>query len=175
VNRNNNGQALVESLFIVIILTGVFFAALQLCIMVVDDMVCNETAFSAMRAAVVAPARKMSSTVKNISKDLLLPHAYTRLSIMLDETTLWHDTIAGRDIRDHCGNAVQKYDVGVKYTVRVMFASLLQPFSNSVFFSGGTGTFSRVATARMVKSPDEDFYCKAYPNARPFTKGTDAQ
>ncbi|MCX5778955.1 MAG: hypothetical protein NTU66_07065 [Elusimicrobia bacterium] len=171
----SRGQALVESLFITVIITAVFFAAVQLCIMAVDDMLCNEAAFSAIRAGVVTPARDMRDVVKKVSDTILLPHSYTRLSIILDDNTLWHDTIAGQDIRDHGGAAVQKYDVGIKYTVRIMFASLMQPFTQSVFFSGGKRTLSRVASARMVKSPDEEYYYKAYPKAPVFTKESRAQ
>jgi hypothetical protein len=169
------GQALVESLFITVIMTAVFFAALQLCIMVVDDMICNEAAFSAMRAGVVTPARNLSATVKNVSENMLFPHTYTHKSITLDESTLWHDTIAGQDIRDHSDRAVEKYDVGIQYSIHIMFASLLQPFSQSVFFGGGRRVIERVASARMVKSPDEDYYYKAYPNAQPFTREPDAR
>lgn len=168
--RSRRGQAMVESMFIVLVLTAVFFAALQLCIMAVDDMVCNEAAFSALRVGIVTPARQLSKTVKETAFILLLPHVNSALSIIPGETKIWHEKIAGKDMRDHGGNVVHKYDINVYYTMRLMFSSLLRPLNRAVLLGGGIPFVERTASARLVKSPDEEFYYKAYPGARPFTR-----
>lgn len=51
--NNNRGQSLLEALFVVVFTTIIMFAFLQLCIMVVDDMIANEAAFVGMRSAAV--------------------------------------------------------------------------------------------------------------------------
>ena len=48
----------------------------------------------------------------------------------------------------------------IGYYERIMFAR----FFNSLFYR------EQSARARMVKSPDEQFYNKAYPNAKEFPK-----
>jgi hypothetical protein len=44
--------------------------------------------------------------------------------------------------------------------MRLMFSSLF----------GSDGARTQWARARMIKSPDEEFYYKAYPGARRFVK-----
>ena len=164
---------MVESIFIVLVLTAVFFAALQLCIMAVDDMVYNEVAFSALRVGIVTPARELSERVKNSTAFLLVLHAISFSSIIPGETTVKHEKIAGKDMRDHGGAAVHKYDINVHYTMRLMFSSLLRPLNHAVLLGGGIPFVERTASARLVKSPDEAYYYRAYPGAQPFTRPPD--
>ncbi len=55
---------------------------------------------------------------------------------------------------------LKKYNVKIKYNMRLMFSSLF----------GSDGARTQWARARMIKSPDEEFYYKAYPGARRFVK-----
>lgn len=164
---------MVESLFMALVMTAVLFAALQLCILSVDDMICNEAAFAAMRVGIVTPAARVREVVERTADRLLLPHTYARTGIVPREVTVWHDTVQGVDLRDHGDRLIEKYNANIKYDVRIMFSSLLAPWSHARLFAGGDRALARVARARFVKSPDEEFYYAAYPGARPFTEHVD--
>lgn len=164
-----SGQAMVETLLIITILTAMAFAALQLCIVVVDDVFCNEAAFSAVRSAIVSPQSEKEKCTKDTARFLLIPHAIFFNNLIYDDTHLWDNTIAGKDVRDHGGVYIRKYNANIEYRILLAMASLLKP---SQGFAPGTASMNHVARARMVKSPDEAYYFKAYPHARPFTERT---
>jgi len=63
--KNNNGQSMLEALFVVVFTTIIMFAFLQICIMVVDDMTANEAAFVAMRSASVTMRSKREEEAKS--------------------------------------------------------------------------------------------------------------
>jgi len=64
---------------------------------------------------------------------------------------------------NHSNTTVQIYNTTVKYIQSVMFGYL---FSGPQIMSiGSTNVLKCAARARMVKSPDEDYYDKAYPDA----------
>ncbi|MDR3275242.1 MAG: hypothetical protein LBS81_04640 [Endomicrobium sp.] len=62
--RNHKGQSLIESMFVVIFTTVIMFSFIQICIMVVDDMIANEAAFVTMRPAVVTKFKLRSKEVE---------------------------------------------------------------------------------------------------------------
>ncbi|MDR3257041.1 MAG: hypothetical protein LBT18_05325 [Endomicrobium sp.] len=67
----HKGQSLLEALFVVVFTTVIMFAFIQICIVVVDDMVANETAFVAMRSAVVTKDKQRSKEVQARVKNYL--------------------------------------------------------------------------------------------------------
>ncbi|MDR3253707.1 MAG: hypothetical protein LBT07_01920 [Endomicrobium sp.] len=62
--RNHKGQSLIESMFVVIFTTVIMFSFIQICIMVVDDMIANEAAFVAMRSAIITKSKLRSKEVE---------------------------------------------------------------------------------------------------------------
>ncbi|MDD3066060.1 MAG: hypothetical protein PHT24_07380, partial [Endomicrobiaceae bacterium] len=56
--KKNNGQAFIEGLIAVVIITVFMFALIQVCIIAVNDTLYNEAAFMAVRAVSVAQSGK---------------------------------------------------------------------------------------------------------------------
>ncbi|MDR2437692.1 MAG: hypothetical protein LBD17_06510 [Endomicrobium sp.] len=63
-SNNNSGQSILEALFVVVFTTIIMFAFIQICIMVVDDMIANEATFVAMRSATVTKSKFHTKEVK---------------------------------------------------------------------------------------------------------------
>ena len=157
---NNKGQSFIECFIIACIITILMFAAIQVCIIVVDDMYLNYSAFSATRKIVVTKGKDISNTAKQTISKLLLSYMSNSKSIFNYKTTHWDENILGKKVLDHDGKQIKKHNVKVGYYVRIMFGK----FFNSAYYR------EQSARARMIKSPDEDFYNKAYPNAKEFPK-----
>jgi hypothetical protein len=157
---NNRGQSFLEGLIIACIITVLMFAAIQVCIIVTDDMFLNYSAFSAARKIVVTKNKEISDTAKQTVSKILLPYMLNSRSIFNYKTTHWDENILGNKISDHSKRQINKHNVKIGYYERIMFAR----FFNSLFYR------EQSARARMVKSPDEQFYNKAYPNAKEFPK-----
>ncbi len=171
------GQAMIETLIITVIITAFMFAAMQLCVTVIDDMTANEAAFASMRVVCVAPSRAVQERANEAANQLLGWNFFSGRNNFLPFTTearVWNETINGhQEMRDHSGVQIRKFTTGVRYAVSVMFPSLFQPFHHFTFFSGGNPILERRARARMVRSPDETYYYRAYPGGRPFTREPD--
>jgi hypothetical protein len=162
---------MIETLFISVIVVAALFASIQLCIITVNALICNEAAFAAMRIGAVSGGDQLQENVKDAVQALLLPHYATAgRNFLQHETTCWNNTIEGEPAPDHANNAILKYNTNITYSTHILFPSLLQPFSRLVFFSGGNSILDQTARARMVKSPDEKYYYRAYPKARCFTR-----
>ena len=157
---NNKGQSFLEGFIVACIITVLMFAAIQVCIVVVDDMYLNYSAFSAVRKIVVTKNKEISDTAKQTVSKLLFPYMLNSKSIFDYKTTHWDENILGNKILDHDGKQINKHNVKIGYYAKVMFAR----FFDSVFYR------EQSARARMVKSPDEKFYTKAYPDAKEFPK-----
>jgi hypothetical protein len=166
---NKKGQAMVETLFVIIIFTAAAFAGIQLCIIAVDDMISNEAAFTAMRSAVVSKQANMQNTASQTALQLIVPHCTGLNNLLYQETKVWNDAVLGKKMYDHSGFEIMKYNTNIRYQVRIMFASLLRPLHSFSFLSGGVPMVSQTARARMIKSPDEAYYYKAFPDADNFT------
>ena len=157
---NNKGQSFLEGFIIACIITVLMFAAIQVCIIVVDDMYLNYSAFSAARKIVVTKSKEISDTAKQTVSKLLVPYTLNSKSIFNYKTTHWDENILGNKILDHDGKQINKHNVKIGYYAKIMFGR----FFNSNYYR------EQSARARMVKSPDEDFYNKAYPDAKEFPK-----
>jgi hypothetical protein len=75
--------------------------------------------------------------------------------------------INGKDIQSsHSGAKAQVYNTSIKYVQSIMFGSLLS--GPRIMPIGNINLVKNAARARMVKSPDEEYYYKAYPEAPNF-------
>ena len=154
---SNKGQALVEGLLIIFTVTVLLFASIQVCITVVDDMYANYAAFSALRKAVVCENKLASDTASKTVSKFFIPYMVNSKSVLTYKATYWDETILGKDMKDRTGNQIKKHNVKIAYRTMIIFQRLFNLFipirENS-------------ARARMVKSPSQDFYKKAYPEAK---------
>jgi len=157
---NNKGQSFIEGFIIACIITVLMFAAIQICIIVVDDMYLNYSAFSATRKVIVTKNKEISDAAKQTVSKILVPYMLNSKSIFNYKTTHWDENILGEKVLDHDGKQINKHNVKIGYYTRIMFGK----FFNSAYYR------EQSARARMVKSPDEDFYNKAYPNAKEFPR-----
>jgi hypothetical protein len=89
--------------------------------------------------------------------------------------TIWPQSNSNvKYTRDFSGNALYKNTVKIYYFTRVMFGWLVAAETSERTwadrFIAGIGSRRRYQSARsrMMPSPDENFYYKAYPGARKF-------
>lgn len=159
---NQNGQALIESLLLILLATIITCLGFQVCVIAINDMICNETAFSAMRSISVCNTRTIEHLKNEAEKTaliILLPHLSIN-NLMYIKTTVWIDeTPEGLITLDHNNNPILKCNTAVKYYSNLIFGSN---------FNKINGFLIQRARARMVKSPDEKYYNKAYPEAPDF-------
>jgi len=186
--KNNLGQAMLESLFVISFITIFMLAFIQVCIIVIDDISANEAAFTAMRSAAVTKQKDRAKEAKERAQKYLL--LFYPLSIH-SKGVIWTDRSIveqffkrGQDseeeaiedskddlhsvavwsgkktTKDYGGNSVKKQTVKVYYYTTVIFGRL---FPNTI----GNKRFQS-SRNRMFPSPDEDFYDKAYPGAKKF-------
>lgn len=166
VTKNNKGQALVETLLTTVMLTIITFAAIQLCIIVVNMLISNEAAFALARVAAVAP------TQDDVNNNTRLSAGF----ILLNQVSLNNFSYLPYDIPyrekqfgNYEGSSIKGISIQLKYLSNIMFASYL---SGSTLYSlGGIHLLKGSAVSPMVKSPDENFYVRAYPNAPNFNTG----
>ena len=158
---NNKGQSFLEGIIVATMITVFMFCAIQVCVIVVDDMFANFSAFYATRKVVVSKTKDITNVAKNTVTKFFIPYMIKSASIIYYKTTHWDDTILGNNIVDHSNKQIKKHNVKIAYGINIMFPKLfrkLLPYRE------------QSARARMVKSPDEEFYNKAYPNAKEFLK-----
>jgi hypothetical protein len=205
--RNSSGQALLEALFVVTFTTIIMFCFLQVCIMVVDDMILNEAAFVAMRSAAVTKGgqSKRREEAQVWAENYLLlfyPWTWSDITSRFKGSFVFsdHDTVApyyrnarnsdnedeeeetsGDDagnsvtywgaslgnIRDYSGRSIQKYTAKIYYYTKIMFGSIVAKNMSRRLLFGGSSRYAS-SRSRMVPSPDQDFYDKAYPGADRF-------
>lgn len=157
--KNNKGQSLIEGLIISLILIFFMFAALQVCILVTDDMYFNFASFAATRKAIVSENKNILNNAKKIVSGIIIPYQIKSISVISYKVTHWHEQILGKTNKDHSGSTLDKHNIKILYTAKTMFYRLFNLF---------TPVRTQSARARMVKSPDQKFYNKAYPDAKEF-------
>ena len=189
--KNSSGQALLEALFVVVFTTIIMFCFLQVCIMAVDDMSANEAAFVGMRSAAVTKGNvsKKSKEARDwIDRYLLVSYGanfapfsfsdkntvapfYQRQGAGEDgeneegqegaqAVTIW--TSGSKTAKDLSGHTIQKHTLKIYYFTRVIFGKITAPQTSR------QGRRYQSSRSRMIPSPDEDYYDKAYPGARKF-------
>jgi hypothetical protein len=171
-NLSNSGQTLIEGLIVCMLVTALMFGLIQVCILVVNDMLYNEVSFSATRAVSVTKEKDIQIFSKKTVNKLLITSGLVSGLLFADieqdgrntdkeaKTTNWEGTILGENIVGHDGTNIKKYNVKINYKTRLMFYKLF----------GGNLFRQQSARARMIKSPDVEYYDKAYPDAKTFSK-----
>jgi len=172
IHTSNKGQTLIEGLIVCMLVTALMFGLIQVCVLVVNDMLYNEVSFSATRAVTVTKEKDIQSFSKKTVNKLLITSGLTSGLLFADieqdsrdsdeeksKTTNWEGTILGENIVDHNGTNIKKYNVKVTYKTRLMFYKLF----------GGNLFREQSARTRMIKSPDVKYYDKAYPDAKNFS------
>jgi hypothetical protein len=156
--NTDKGQSLLEGLVISIIITIFMFAAVQVCIMCVDDMFLNFASFSATRKISVSKRKEIENVAKQAVSNILSVYSLNSASIINYKTTHWDEPILGNKVKDHNNNNINKHNVKIGYDMKIMFSKLFN----------STAYRHQSSRARMVKSPDEEYYNKAYPDAKEF-------
>jgi len=172
-NLPNSGQTLIEGLIVCMLVTALMFGLIQVCILVVNDMLYNEVSFFATRAVSVTKEKDIQNFSKKTVNKLLITSGLVSGLLFADieqdsrnsdeeksKTTNWEGTILGENIVDHDGTNIKKYNVKINYKTRLMFYKLF----------GGNLFRQQSARARMIKSPDIKYYDKAYPDAKTFSE-----
>jgi hypothetical protein len=190
---------MLEALFVVVFTTIIMFAFIQICIMVVDDMIANEAAFVAMRSATVTKSKFQTKEVKESVQKYLTSFypgiifgatTFTPSRFVLSDRNSVEryfnktdscgesENITGSDdvskcvtiwkgkkkFKDYSGKNIAKETTKIYYFTRVMFGSLIaknNSFKNRRYQS---------ARNRMIPSPDDKYYYKAFPGAKNFEK-----
>ncbi|MGE4384712.1 MAG: hypothetical protein AB7E39_02450 [Endomicrobiaceae bacterium] len=154
----NCGQSLLEGLIISLLITIFMFGAIQVCIMCVDDMFVNFVAFRATRKISVTKRKQINNTAKQSVSKILSIYSLNSNSIRDYKTTHWDEEVLGNKIKDHHNSSINKHNVKIGYDVKIMFGRLFNASSYR----------HQSARARMIKSPDEEYYNRAYPDAKEF-------
>ncbi len=157
--NSESGQALIEGLMIAVVVTVLLFAAIQACIITIDDMYANYVAFFATRKVAVAENKNAADVASKTVQKFFVPYMLNSKSILTYKTTHWDETILGKKTEDHSGNQIKKHNVKIAYNTRIIFYKLFNLF---------TPVREQSARARLVKSPGQNFYNKAYPGAKEF-------
>lgn len=162
-----SGQAMVESLLIVVLLTSLLFGTLSVCVMVINDMLSYEAAFSIARVAVVSPGNKseLDKRSKLAAALLLAPHTSQTSYIPYEIRTDYNDS----ENYDYTSRGkVIRHNTELRYLSKVLFSQLASPFERSVVNSPAKNMKMREASISMIKSPDEEYYNRAYNGAPNF-------
>ncbi|OGS17263.1 MAG: hypothetical protein A2219_00195 [Elusimicrobia bacterium RIFOXYA2_FULL_50_26] len=169
--RASKGQALIESALIIFMLTAILFASLQLCILVINNLIANEAAFTVNRIAVVTEggtdAVKMKIQLAAIA--LFLPHVSFERPSFLPELASFYESDGEKEAGVYeSGGTLVRRSIEIRYLNKIMFGSLLNPVGNAGFLSGGINVMQNTASSRMIKSPDEPYYKRAYKGAKGY-------
>lgn len=165
--KNPKGQALVETAIIIFILTAMTFGALQVCVLVVNDLITNEASYAISRIVAVHSGDDSRLRTKMIESSVYLLAKYVNpKSLMFLPVKAVADPVENEKYNYIAGGKVIRFNTEIKYISRIMFGSLLQPAK----LPGTRGIVERVASVRMIKSPDEEYYNRAYPGARNFNE-----
>jgi Flp pilus assembly protein TadG len=186
--KNNRGQTLVEASLVLVFITIVMFAFIQICIMLVDDMTINEAAFAAVRSAAVTKskdrAKEAEIRVKDyieyfypisnsnghfvfsnkVTVDSFLSAGESDEEIAAEDSagkavTIWK---GDKTMKDFSGKNIAKQTVKIYYFTKTAFANLIAKTNSS-----GSKRYQS-ARNRLFPSPDEGYYYKAFPDAENF-------
>jgi hypothetical protein len=162
-SAQSSGQAMVESMIIILFVTALMFATVQMCAVVVNDLVANEAASAINRAVIVSSERTRSS---NVSIKAAL-YVFLRQAAIKNLFFVPYDveTQARKVFESASGTKsdVYAYITYVKYASSIIFASYLKPSDS--YTVGNIHLLKNTARAQTVHPSDEDYYYKAYPNA----------
>lgn len=161
--RRQKGQALVETILIVVLLTMVVFACIDMCLWCVNNLIFGEAVFSINRVGVVTPEPRFRESARD-SALFLLPRQISMKHCLYDPSSLdLERTPVGKN---ESGEVIESSTVGISYVTRIMFGELFDGQLGSSM--GGPRTRKGYAVSKLVKSPAEEYYERAYPHARAF-------
>jgi len=168
--KNNHGQGIVETLIVIILfLTAGVFALVQLSIVIYNNLLVNEASFATGRVAVVCKKDEVQSKTQQAALLILGPQVSPQ-NLIPTKVSVWEKNPLGKAAKDYANQDILAYTTRIQFFTRLMFSSLLNPFHMFSFYSGGNPYFEQISRARMVKSPDEKYYWKAYPDAKNFNE-----
>lgn len=180
------GQGMIESMLItVLFLSAIVFVMVQFSLITFGWLRANDAAQAGVRCAIVAKGISASSEAENAAQTGIL---YVLGAGLPAKATVWEKNLG--DAKDHAGSAVRMFSAHAYYIQKIMFSSILQPFLGEndpfiktggmagSFYGGGFGMLdvsrkygiTGAAHCRMVKSPDCDYYDKAYKGAKKFNE-----
>lgn len=160
------GQAILETFLVLIILIPVIFATIQLSIIAFGAIVSYDASQSACRAAIVqGQDTNANSKAKYAGLYVMSSQAYGTKNVIPLNVIVRKMIPAKKSIKDHDNRQIEAYDVTQKYGQLIMFPSLINPFHNLTFFSGGIPYAEGSANCRLVGIPDKGYMGKAYTNA----------
>ncbi len=162
-SMRSKGQALVETLLTTVMLTVVVFAAIQFCVIIVNMLIANEAAFSVSRVAVVAANDEaLKKNTQWAALFLLARHvSLGNFQFIPDDIPVDKKTLAACHKTE-----IQAYNAHLKYSSNIMFGRFLG--GSRIYSIGTIHLLKGAACSRMIKSPDEKYYNKAYPDAAEF-------
>ena len=145
---------MIETMLITVLLAVIGFATIQLIIVVITDMRCDEAGFAAARVAMVSDQNNMNRKVSFALGYLLSEQLST--GQLLFKSLPKANPVA---VQGTTRNDPEIRDITIKYSEKVIFGSLFNP-------SGiNKGYVSRTSNSRIVISPDSAYYHKGYPGA----------
>jgi hypothetical protein len=170
---NNKGQALIETVMVVTGVTIILFATIQICIIVVDQLICNEAAFQVARSLTVCEIKGKDERKVLPKQAALVVVPILGLQLSLNNLQF---VPTGIDFKknpnslgiDNENMNITAYNIDLHYLVNTMVIKLIDPLSQSSYSYNGINLLKQYVRARMVKSPDETYYRKAYKDAQPF-------
>jgi hypothetical protein len=82
-----------------------------------------------------------------------------------DPVTYWGASLG--NFKDYSGRSVQKYTAKIYYYTKIMFGSIVAKNMSTRSLFGGANRYAS-SRSRMIPSPDQEYYGKAYPGANKF-------
>jgi len=152
---------MVETLLSTVFLCILIIASIQMIIMVVNEMIANEAAFSISRVAVVSKESDMSAKTRMAFLYLFgTNYNLSNMSFIPYENPEQATEVQPQHTSNY-ESPIYIYNTSIKYIQSLMFGYLFT--GNSGLSIGGINVMKCAARARMVKSPDEKFYDRSYP------------
>jgi hypothetical protein len=176
-----SGQAMVETLLVIIFMTIIFFAAIQFFLVAVYWLRANEAAHSVLRCSIVSKGSTIAGADgQNPQNSATVAANLIFFGDTIAIAKLWDKDPYGVSGIDHSsgnnaqGAIVRTFGAHIYYAQKLMFGSMFGRLSSGLgstqflSVSNRSGLPSGAAHSRMVKSPDWRYYNKAYPQAEEF-------
>lgn len=152
-----------ETLLMIVTISVLVFAAIQLCTTTVNDLISNEASFAILRCAVVSgnndnaqPSNKTPLSMNYVLAAHYSPHNFIPLKSSILSTE-----------NENGGNRWCEYEARIDYLSKIFFGSIIKSCAGRTGL-GDNNMLKNTARARMVRSPDQEYYVRAYKNARSF-------
>ncbi|MCK5534426.1 hypothetical protein KAI68_04855 [bacterium] len=178
--KGQSGQAMVEAMAVVLIICAFVFGLMQLALIGTTYMSGYDAVQAAIRSRIVNGNGENSEIISRwVGRVVLLSTQFRKLvlfgpgGIYPRVDFSYKDVINGK--KDYADKPIKIVTTKLIYLEKLIFAFLFRPVNSSpggTIFYNGFHTASlppfmkpRITFSRMVISPDENFYYKAYPGA----------